>query len=55
MAFAAKKGSVTREDARLLLRISRSTATHYLSVLVQQGRLVMTGPKSETVYKVTGQ
>lgn len=55
MAFATKKGSVTREDARLLLRISRSTATRFLSDLVKQGRLVMTGPKSETVYKLSEQ
>jgi hypothetical protein len=55
MAFAVQHGSITRADARRLLEISRTTIDRCFDDLVRQGKLIKTGPKSETVYKITGQ
>jgi uncharacterized membrane protein len=52
IAFAVQHGSITRADARRLLEISRTTIDRCFDDLVRQGKLIKTGPKSETVYKI---
>ena len=40
VAHAREKGSIDHKEVRLLLIVSKATATKYLTTLVEQGRLV---------------
>ena len=48
--FAQEKKRITNAQVRDLLHISQSTATHYLSALVQRGMLRVEGKGKATVY-----
>ncbi|MFA4872842.1 MAG: hypothetical protein WC659_02810 [Patescibacteria group bacterium] len=53
MKFVGEKGSVTNDQAQMLLRISDATASRYLLTLTQQGRLRRTGKTSGSRYEST--
>ncbi len=48
---AAKKGSISRRGAQLLLEISGATADRYLRELASQGRIVKENNGRYTIYK----
>ncbi|MDO8522269.1 MAG: hypothetical protein Q7S08_03210 [bacterium] len=54
MALAAKKKSIGNDDVEKLLRVSDSTATRYLSVLVRDGKLTRTGFPQAAQYSIHG-
>jgi len=49
-AFAQEKKKITNEQVRDLLHISQSTASDYLSDLVNRGMLKVEGKGKATVY-----
>jgi hypothetical protein len=54
MGMARKNGKVDNVTVRLTLRISRTTATRYLTELVRQGRLTHHRKGNDVVYEVRG-
>jgi Mn-dependent DtxR family transcriptional regulator len=50
MEFAQKKQKIKNEDIRDLLHISQSTATEYLTDLVNSGMLKVEGKGRATTY-----
>lgn len=54
MEFAREKGTIDRTGVRLLLRVSSSSATRYLTALVASGRLARHHTQDDNLYKVVG-
>jgi len=54
MELAKEKGTVDRTAVRLLLRVSATTASSYLTTLYSSGRLTRHHTQHDTVYKVVG-